>query len=69
MKYMHTQGKLSVTLPTLPTAPAPRLCLGTAPTPSSASLDSTVCTAHIALRTSDTSGVVCPGSDPASLTC
>ena len=72
MKYIHTQGKLSTTLPTPPTVScshALSATLGTAPTPSSASLGSTLYTAHIALCTSDTSGVVCPGCDAASLTC
>ncbi len=63
MKYIHTQGN------TVSCSQALSATLGTAPTPSSASLDSTLCTVHIALCTSDTSGVVCSGCDPASLTC
>ena len=72
MKYVHTQGKLSATLTTPPTVScfhALSATLGTAPAPSSASLGSTVYTIYIDLRTSDTSDVLCPGCDPASLTC
>ena len=72
-EIVDTQGKLSTTLPTSPTVSyswALSATLGrTAPTPTSASLGSTLYTEYIALRTSDTSGVVCPGCDPASLTC
>ena len=72
-EIVDTQGKLSTTLPTSPTVScswALSATLGrTAPTPTSASLGSTLYTEYMALRTSDTSGVVCPGCDPASLTC